>query len=87
MQDKQIMMMRLRDPRFAQAFVRAPLMTQLSVLARLVVQGERAILACMKTLELVSLMGSMLSETARLEIAAQLRDAADTLASQDRHVH
>ena len=82
------MTMRLRDPRFAKAFTRAPLMTQLSILARIVVQGEKAILATMKTIELVGLMGSMLSETARLEIAAQLRDAADTLASQhDRHIH
>ena len=82
------MTMRLRDPRFAKAFTRAPLMTQLSILARLTVQGERAILATMKMVELISLMGSMLSEKAQLEIAAQLRDAADTLASQhERHVH
>jgi hypothetical protein len=82
------MTMRLLDPRFPKAFTRAPLMTQLSILARIVVQGEKAILATMKTIELVGLMGSMLSETARLEIAAQLRDAADTLASQhDRHIH
>jgi hypothetical protein len=55
-------------------------MTKVTVLARLVVNGERGDLAVMKLMELVALMASMLSAEARIAIAAQLRDEADGLA-------
>jgi hypothetical protein len=69
-----------RDARFVRAFARAPMMTQLTVLARLVVHGERAVIATAKLIDLISLMAAVLSSEARLTIAAQLRDAADMLA-------
>jgi hypothetical protein len=62
------------------AWNRTDLMTRLSILARLVVNGERADLAVMKLIELCGLMASMLSSEARVAIARQLRDEADMLA-------
>ena len=70
------------QPRNAQLLVawnRTDLMTRLSILARLVVNGERADLAVSKLVALVSLMASMLSPESRVCIAQQLRDEADML--------
>jgi hypothetical protein len=61
-------------------------MTRVSILARLVVNGERGDLAVMKLIELVALMASMLGAEARVAIIAQLREEADALVpSSDRH--
>ena len=54
-------------------------MTKVTVLARLMVNGERADLAVSKLVALVSLMASMLSSEARVAIAQQLRAEADAL--------
>ena len=62
------------------AWRRTDLMTKVTVLARLTVQGEQAQLAVMKLVELCGLMASMLSAEARVAIAAQLKDEADALA-------
>jgi hypothetical protein len=66
--------------KYIQAFHRAPLMTRLVVLARAVVHGERGDVAASKLINLATVMAAMLSGRARLEIAAQLRDAAEMLA-------
>ena len=71
--------MQSRNAQFLVAWNRTDLMTRLSLLARLVVNGERADLAVSKLVALVSLMASMLSAEARVAIAAQLRDEADVL--------
>jgi hypothetical protein len=55
-------------------------MTKVTVLARLMVNGERGDLAVSKLIALVAVMASMLSSEARVNIAAQLRDEADILA-------
>ena len=54
-------------------------MAKVTVLARLMVNGERADLAVSKLVALVSLMASMLSSEARVAIAQQLRAEADIL--------
>jgi hypothetical protein len=54
-------------------------MAKVTVLARLMVNGERADLAVSKLVALVSLMASMLSSEARVAIAQQLRAEADML--------
>jgi hypothetical protein len=66
----------LRNAQFIVAWNRTDLMTRLSILARLVVNGERADLAVGKLIALVSLMASMLSSEARVAIAQQLRAEA-----------
>ena len=71
--------MQSRNAQFLVAWNRTDLMTRLSLLARLVVNGERADLAVSKLVALVSLMASMLSAAARVAIAAQLRAEADVL--------
>jgi hypothetical protein len=70
----------MQASQFIGAWNRAPLMTRVTVLARLVVNGERGDVAVMKLIELCGLMASMLSVRARLQIAMQLRDTADCLA-------
>jgi len=72
--------MQVSNSQFLVAWNRAPLMTKVTVLARLVVNGERGDLAVMKLIELCGLMASMLSAEARVAIAAQLREEANALA-------
>ena len=72
--------MQPRNAQFLVAWNRTDLMTRLSILARLVVNGERADLAVSKLVALVSLMASVLSSEARIAIAQQLRGEADMLA-------
>ena len=64
-------------------------MTRLTILTRLVANGEPAQLAVMKLIDLISLLASMLSAEARVAIAAQLRDEANALAppSERRALH
>jgi hypothetical protein len=69
-----------RNAQFLFAWNRTDLMTRLSILARLVVNGERADLAVGKLFALVAVMASMLSPESRVCIAQQLRDEADALA-------
>jgi hypothetical protein len=71
--------MQPRD-RFIGAFNRAPMVTRLSVLARMMINGERPQVGVAKLIDLVGLLASMLNGEARLTIAAQLRDQADALA-------
>jgi hypothetical protein len=66
------------DARFVRAFARAPMMRQLAV-ARVVTQGERAVVSVAKMIDLVALMSSMLSAEARCMLAQQLRETADML--------
>jgi hypothetical protein len=69
-----------RNANILVAWNRTDLMTKVTVLARLMVNGERADLAVRKLVALISVMASMLSSEARVAIAAQLRDEADMLA-------
>jgi hypothetical protein len=63
-------------------------MTKLTVLARLTANGEKAQLGVSKLIGLCSLMASMLSSEARVQIAAQLREEADSLMPPvDRRLH
>ena len=68
------------QPRFFVAWNRTDLMTRLSILARVVVNGERGDLAVGKLIALVAVMASQLSSEARVAIAQQLRAEADMLA-------
>jgi hypothetical protein len=54
-------------------------MTRLSILAAMVVQGERAQVAVAKLIALASVMAAMLDGEARVAIAQQLRAEADML--------
>jgi hypothetical protein len=76
-------------PSFLTAWNRTPLMTRVTILAKLVVNGERGDWATLKLIELCGLMASMLSAEARVAIASQLRDEANALAppSDRRALH
>ena len=69
----------MQPSNFLAAWRRTDLMAKVTVLARLMVNGERADLAVSKLVALVSLMASMLSSEARVAIAQQLRAEADML--------
>jgi hypothetical protein len=73
---------------FVNAWNRTPMMTKLSIMARMVVQKEDPQISVMKLIELVGLMASMLNGEARVAIADQLRDEADALAPlPNRRIH
>ena len=67
------------QPNFLSAWQRTDLLTKVTLLARLMVNGERGDLAVSKLIALVAVMASMLSSEARVSIAAQLRAEADML--------
>jgi hypothetical protein len=74
--------------RYLRAFARAPLTTRVTALAKLVVNGEQAIVAVSRLIDLITLMGSMLSAEARLLIAHQLIETASLLVPpRDRRLH
>jgi hypothetical protein len=62
------------------AWNRAPLMTKVVVMARLLVNGDQALTGIAKLIALVVVMASHMSAEVRVAIAAQLRDEADALA-------
>jgi hypothetical protein len=72
--------MQLRQARILNAWCRAPLMTKVAVMARMLVNGEQALTAVAKLVALIVVMASCLSAEARIAIAQQLREEADALA-------
>jgi len=72
--------MQLKQARVLNAWCRAPLMTKVAVMARMLANGDQALPAVAKLIALVVVMASCLSAEARVAIAGQLRDEADALA-------
>jgi hypothetical protein len=62
------------------AFTRAPLMTKLVIMARMLVNNEEGLTAIAKLIALVVTMAACMSAEVRLAVADQLRSEADLLA-------